>query len=298
MRLMRLFREALVEAWNDDVPRLGASLAYFTLFAVAPILLIATAVAGLAFGRQAVRGELVGQIEGLVGREGGRAVQALVEGASHRGTGVLATVVGAVTFVLAATGAFLELQAALNAIWRVRPRPNVRLSSFLLDRVKSFGLVVAIGFLLLVSLAASAGLAAFSGWIAGHAPGVPIFWSATNLVLSLIVTAVLFGMLYRFLPDVRLEWRDVRVGAMVTAVLFTLGKHLIGIYLGQSALSSSYGAAASVMLLLLWVYYSSQIVLVGAEFTRVYACRERGGQPPPEEFAERVKTPSARQPDA
>ena len=117
-------------------------------------------------------------------------------------------------------------------------------------------------------------------------------------MLSLIVTAVLFGMLYRFLPDVRLEWRDVRVGAMVTAVLFTLGKHLIGIYLGQSALSSSYGAAASVMLLLLWVYYSSQIVLVGAEFTRVYACRERGGQPPPEEFAERVKTPSARQPDA
>ena len=173
MRLMRLFREALVEAWNDDVPRLGASLAYYTLFAVAPILLIATAVAGLAFGRQAVRGELVGQIEGLVGREGGRAVQALVEGASHRGTGVLATVVGAVTFVLAATGAFLELQAALNAIWRVRPRPGVRLSSFLLDRVKSFGLVVAIGFLLLVSLAASAGLAAFSGWIAGHAPGVP-----------------------------------------------------------------------------------------------------------------------------
>ena len=293
MALIRLSWQALVEAWNDNVPRLGASLAYYTLFAIAPILLIATAVAGLVLGREAVRGELVGQIQGLVGREGGRAVQALVEGASHRGSGVLASIVGGITFVLAATGAFLELQAALNAIWRVRPKPGVHWSSFLLDRVRSFGLVVAIGFLLLVSLAASAGLAAFSGWIARHAPGVPLAWSIANIVLSLIVTAVLFGMFYRFLPDVKLEWRDVRIGAVVTAILFTLGKHFIGLYLGQSALSSTYGAAASVVLLLLWVYYSAQIVLIGAEFTRVYTCRERGGQPAPQEFAERVETQSA-----
>lgn len=277
--LLDLFRAALTAWWDDNVPRLGASLAYYTLFAIAPMLLVAIAVAGLAFGPAAVRGELVGQLDGLVGRDGGQAIQALLEGASQKKAGLLATAIGAVTFVFAATGAFLELQAALNTIWRVKPNPQVNLRGFLLDRVRSFGLVVAIGFLLLVSLAVSATLAALSGWLARQAPGMPAIWNLLNIIVSLAVTTALFAMLLRFLPDVRLGWRDVGIGALVTAVLFTLGKQVIGLYLGQSSTASSYGAAGSVIVLLLWVYYTSQIVLLGAEFTRVYSDRHRGPVP-------------------
>jgi membrane protein len=282
----RLFTQALQASWDDNVPRLGASLAYYTLFAIAPILLVAIAIAGLAFGQEAVRGGLVGQMETLVGREGALAVQSLLEGASRRESGILATLVGSVTFVLAATGAFLELQAALNAIWRVKPRPTANLSAFIVDRLRSFGLVVAIGFLLLVSLAVSAALAALSGWLDRSVPGFPAAWNVANLVVSLGVTTVLFAMLFSFLPDVELQIRDVAVGALVTALLFTGGKQLIGLYLGHSATASAYGAAGSVILLLLWVYYSSQVVLLGAEFTRVYA-HHRGLSPRPQEFAER-----------
>jgi membrane protein len=284
--VLRLFWTALVAWWDDNVPRLGASLAYYTLFAIAPILVVAVAIAGLVFGEEAVRGQLVGQIDHLVGREGARAVQALLAGASQRKSGVLATVLGSVTFVVAATGAFLELQAALNTIWRVKPKPGVNLKAFLLDRVRSFGLVVAIGFLLMVSLAVSTALAALSGWLGRWAPGVPRLWIAVNVLVSLGVITVLFAMLYRFLPDVHLRWRDVWAGAFTTAVLFTVGKQLIGLYLGQSTVASSYGAAGSVVVLLLWVYYASQIVLLGAEFTRAYAGRERLA-PRPESFAER-----------
>jgi membrane protein len=285
--VLRIFPSALKAWWDDDAPRLGASLAYYTLFAIAPILLVAMGIAGLVFGAEAVRGQLVGQIDHLVGREGARAVQSLLAGASQRKAGVLATVLGGMTFVLAATGAFLELQTALNTIWRVKPKPGVNLKALLLDRVRSFGLVVAIGFLLTVSLAVSAALAALSGWLGRRAPGVPLLWGAVNVLLSLGVITVLFAMLYRFVPDVRLRWGDVWTGAFVTAVLFTIGKQLIGLYLGQSTIASSYGAAGSVVVLLLWVYYSSQIVLLGAEFTRVHAQRERSQlQPQPQPFAE------------
>lgn len=287
-QLIRLFRDALREAWNDNVPRLGASLAYYTLFAIAPILLVATAVAGLAFGAEAVRGHVAAQIDGLVGVEGGRAVQALLQGAARRESGIFAAVVGGITLVLAATGAFLELQTALNTIWRVAPRPGMNVKSFLLDRVRSFGIVVAIGFLLLVSLAVSAALAAFSGWLERQAPSFPWFWSTMHVVLSLGVTTILFAMLYRFLPDLELRWRDVLPGAFVTAVLFAFGKHLIGLYLGHSATASTYGAAGSVIVLLLWVYYSSQILLFGAELTRLLLAG-RGVAPPPQDFAVHVE---------
>jgi membrane protein len=283
--VLRIFPSALKAWWDDDATRLGASLAYYTLFAIAPILLVAMGIAGLVFGAEAVRGQLVGQIDHLVGREGARAVQSLLAGASEHKAGVLATVLGGMTFVLAATGAFLELQTALNTIWRVRPKPGVHFKALLLDRVRSFGLVVAIGFLLTVSLAVSAALAALSGWLSRRAPGVPLLWDAVNLLLSLGVITVLFALLYRFVPDVRLRWADVWTGAFVTAVLFTIGKQLIGLYLGQSSIASSYGAAGSVVVLLLWVYYSSQIVLLGAAFTRVHAQRERS-EPQPQPFAE------------
>jgi membrane protein len=221
-----------------------------------------------------------------VGREGARAVQSLLEGASQRRGGIIATVVGSIAFVVAATGAFLELQAALNTIWRVKPNPGMNLKAFVLDRLRSFGLVVAIGFLLMVSLAVTAALAALSGWLSARAPSIPLVWSGVTVLVSLIVTTALFALLYRVLPDVHLRWRDVTTGAFVTAVLFTIGQQLIGLYLGQSSVASSYGATGSVMILLLWVYYSCQILLLGAEFTRAYAMRQ-GTQPAPESFAER-----------
>jgi membrane protein len=284
--ILELFGAATKAWWDDDALRLGASLAYYTLFAIAPILLVATAIAGLAFGAEAVRGEIVGQLDHLVGREGARAVQSLLEGASQRRAGIVATVLGSITFIVAATGAFLELQSALNTIWRVKLKPGANIRAFVIDRLRSFGLVVAIGFLLLVSLSVTAALAALSSWLAGGSAAVPAAWGAVNVVASLVVTTALFALLYRFLPDVHLFWRDVTMGAFVTAVLFTIGQQLIGLYLGQSSVASSYGAAGSVMILLLWVYYSCQILLFGAEFTRVYAER-RGRKPRPESFAEK-----------
>ena len=284
--IVGMFGAALRAWWDDDALRLGASLAYYTLFAIAPILLVATAVAGMVFGAEAVRGEIVGQLDQLVGGEGARAVQSLLEGASQRRSGMVATAFGTVTFVIAATGAFLELQGALNTIWRVKPRLGTNVRAFLLDRVRSFGLVLAVGFLLMVSLAVTAALAALNGWLAGRAPSIPLLWSGVSMFVSLVVTTVLFALLFRFLPDVHLRWRDVIAGAVVTAVLFTIGQQLIGLYLGQSSMASSYGAAGSVMILLLWVYYSCQILLLGAEFTRVYAERQ-GTKPLVESFAEK-----------
>ncbi|HEU4888257.1 MAG TPA: YihY/virulence factor BrkB family protein, partial [Thermoanaerobaculia bacterium] len=227
-----LFREALLAWWNDNVPRLGASLAYYTLFAIAPVLLVAIAIAGSVFGEEAVRGEIVGQLDELLGRDGAQAVPALLEGARRDTGDVLATVLGGITFALAATGAFLELQTALNTIWRVKPKENVNVASFLWDRVRSFALVVAMGFLLLVSLAVSAALAALNTWLNRSLPGMPLMlWSVVDMVLSLVVIGALFAMLYRFLPDRRLEWRHVIVGALVTTVLFSIGKQVIGLYL-------------------------------------------------------------------
>lgn len=290
LAFVRLFGAAGRAWWDDDAPRLGASLAYYTLFAIAPVLLVATAIAGMALGAEAVRGEIVGQLDGLVGREGARAVQSLLEGASQRRSGVLATALGAITFVVAATGAFLELQVALNTIWRVKVKPGVNLTAFLMDRVRSFGLVIAIGFLLLVSLAVTAALAALHAWLSQLSPGVPMVWTVVSVVVGIVVTTGLFALLFRVLPDVRLRWRDVMTGALVTAVLFTIGQQLIGLYLGQGSLASSYGAAGSMMILLLWVYYSCQILLFGAEFTRVYAL-SRGARPAPDAFAEKAPVP-------
>jgi membrane protein len=287
---LRILGSAIAAWWNDNALRLGASVAFYTLFAIAPILIVVIAIAGTVFGPEAVRGEIVGQIDGLVGKQGGQAVQALLQGAARREDNVVAAILGGMTFVLTACGAFLELQAALNAIWRVAPAPDGQLKDFLLDRLRSFGLVIAIGFLLLVSLAVSAAIAAVGAWLGGWTSGTPLVLQALNLALSLAVTTTLFALLFKFLPDVQLAWRDVITGAMVTAVLFTVGKEVIGFYLGQSSTASSYGAAGSVLVLLLWVYYSSQILLVGAEFTRIYADRERGTVPP-ESFAEVVDAP-------
>jgi len=284
--IVRIFGYALKAWWDDDALRLGAALAYYTLFAIAPVLVVASGIAGLVFSTDAVRVEVVTQLDHLVGREGAHAVQSLLAGASQRRAGILATTTGSVAFVVAATGAFLELQAALNTVWRVKPNPGANLKAFLIDRLRSFGLVVSIGFLLMVSLAVTIALAALSAWLSRHYSSVPLAWSGAQVLVSLIGTTSLFALLYRVLPDVHLGWRDVTTGAFVTAVLFTIGQQLIGLYLGQSSMASSYGAASSVMILLLWVYYSCQILLLGAEFTRVYT-EHRGATVDPRVFAER-----------
>lgn len=276
--------------WDDDCTRLGASLAFYTLFAIGPVLLAATWIAGMAFGAEAVHGEIVAQLDHLVGREGALTVQSLLMAAAQRPSGFFPTLLGAITFLIASTGAFLELQVALNTIWRVKPRPTGYLYAFVMDRLRSFGLVVAIGFLLLVSLAVTAALAAFNAWLFEMSPANAMLWNIVNTLVSIVVTTGLFAMLFRFLPDMRLRWRDVTTGAVVTALLFTLGQQVIGWYLGQSAFVAGYGAAGSMMILLLWVYYSCQILLFGAEFTRVWAARH-GVKVKPEEFA--IKDPDA-----
>lgn len=283
--LGRIFRRAVAGWWNDNVPRLGASLAYYTLFSLAPILVVAIGIGGLVFGAEAVRGGIVGQIQGLIGHQGAQAVQAMLEGAAKPSSSVPATVAGIVTFFLAATGAFLELQTALNTIWRVKPKTDGSFLRILVrQRLISFGLVVALGFLLLTSLLVSAALAAIHSYMGNAFPGVAVLWEALNVVVSLGVITLLFAMVYKVLPDRKLAWGDVWIGAFVTAGLFTIGKLLIGLYLGTTSVASTYGAAGSVIVILVWVYYSAQIILMGAEFTREYV-DTFGRRPPPEEFA-------------
>ncbi|MEP6687560.1 MAG: YihY/virulence factor BrkB family protein [Gemmatimonadales bacterium] len=286
-----VMKRALAGWWDDNVPRLGASLAYYTLFALSPVLLVATAIAGLAFGPEAVRGEIVGQMKGLVGLQGAQAVQSMLESAARPSSSIVATIIGVITLFFGATGAFLELQTALNAIWRVKPRPGVNVRAFLVQRLISFGLVVGVGFLLLVSLVVSAALSALSNYLGHIFPALTAVWEAANVLVALFVITLLFAMIYKILPDVRLRWRDVWVGALVTAGFFSIGKQLIGLYLGTSSVGSSYGAAGSVVVLLIWVYYSAQVVLLGAEFTRFYVERFRG-QPPPMKYAEPEPAPA------
>ena len=283
-----VFRRAFAGWWADNVPHLGAALSYYTLFALAPILIVAIAIAGLAFGEEAVQGEVVGQITGLVGREGARAVQAMLQAAARPSSSIAATIAGGITFFIGATGAFLELQTALNTIWRVKPKSDQSwFRALLVQRVTSFALVVAVGFLLLTSLLVSAALAALHRYLGTTYPGVIVLWQALNVIVSLGVITILFAMIYKVLPDVELAWSDVWVGGLVTAGLFTAGKSLIGLYLGTSGISSSYGAAGSVIVLLVWVYYSSQIILLGAEFTREYVAAF-GRRPKPTNFAKQA----------
>jgi membrane protein len=288
-----VFRRALAGWWNDNIPRMGASLAYYTLFSLAPILVVAIAIGGLVFGADAVRGQIVGQIQGMVGQEGGRAVQSMLEGAGRHGTSTIATVIGLLTFFVGATGAFLELQTALDAIWRVKPKEGGSFVGVLVrQRLISFGLVVALGFLLLTSLLVSAALAALHNYLGNTFTGLVILWEALNVIVSLGVITLLFALIYKVLPDVKLGWREVWVGALVTAGLFTIGKLIIGLYLGTTSMASTYGAAGSVVVILIWVYYSAQIILLGAEFTRAYV-EQFGRRPPPEAFAEKDKAAAA-----
>jgi membrane protein len=271
-RLGTVLRKA-ANAWIDDhAQSMGAALSYYTVFSIAPLLLIAISVAGLVFGREAAQGAVVDQLQGLIGRNGAQAIQDLLKNVSRPSEGILATITGVVVLVIGATSVFGELQDDLDRIWQVPTRQKVAgWWAFLHARLLSIGMILAIGFLLLVSLAASAAFDAFASWSTSALAGWEGLAHVVNFVLSFVLTTALFAMIYRFMPQATIEWRDVAIGAVVTALLFAVGKYLIGLYIGKSALASGFGAAGSLAVLLAWVYYSAQIFLFGAEFTWAYA---------------------------
>lgn len=270
--VLELLRQTYHE-WNEaKAPRLGAALAYYTVFSISPLLIIAIAIAGLVFGEEAARGGIVREIEGTVGRPVAEAIEGMLQQTHSTGSCTLTAVIGLIVLLAGATGVFIQLQDALNTIWKVEPKPDRGILGMLRDRFLSFTVVLGVGFLLLVSLVISAALAALSKFLTPEAlPGGAYLWQVVNGVISFGLITLLFALIYKVLPDVPIRWRDVWVGAAVTALLFTLGKYLLGLYLGQSGAASAFGAAGSLILILLWVYYSSQILLFGAEFTRVYA---------------------------
>jgi membrane protein len=263
--------------WNQDqAPRLGAALAYYTVLSLAPLIILLIALAGVMFGEEAARGQLMTQIQGLVGAEGGKAVEEMVQHASRPGSGIVASIIGFAVLIFAASTVANELKMSLNQIWDVDdPLRDASMADTVKGMVKqrSQALVVVLGcgFLLLVSLAITSTLAAAGAFIGNLLPLPEIVLHMLNLLAMMAVITGVFAVMFRFLPDVDIQWRDVLAGAFFTAVLFVLGKYLIGLYLGKASLGSAYGAAGSLVVLLVWVYYSSQIVFFGAEFTQVYA---------------------------
>lgn len=274
--LWQLLREAVEAFIEDDALSRGASISFYTVTSLGPVLFIVVGVGGLAFGAEAARGALTRELGGLMGRESAELIQAVLKNAAVEGRGGVASLVGAFILLITASGVFGEMQLALNVIWKAELKGST-VTRLVRARVVSLGLVAALGFLLMVSLVVSALLAGFADYINRALPFGALLLEVVNFIVSFLLIAVLFAAIYKVLPDVRLAWRDVVVGAIVTALLFNLGKSLIALYLSQSAIASSYGAAGAVIILLLWIYYSTQIFLLGAELTKVYA-RRRGVQ--------------------
>jgi membrane protein len=279
-----------LEGWSKHkAPRLGAALAFYTLLSLAPLLLVVVAVVGLVFGHTAAQREIVGQVQMLVGPAGAKTADALLQASQHRTQGALATLLGLLTLLFSASGVMIELRDALNTIWEI-PTPAVagvksKVAVYLRDRLLSFAMVLSVGFLLVVSLAISSWVAALGAFSASVLPSTEVLLHLTNSIVSFIVITGLFAAIYKIMPDVRLEWRDVILGGAVTSLLFTLGKLILALYLGKASFASSYGAFASLVVLVIWVYYSGQIFFFGAEFTRSFAnCY--GSQP--EERSERL----------
>lgn len=272
-----LVRQTVLGFIEDEALSRGAAIAFYTVTSLAPVLIIAIAIAGLAFGEDAARGALESQLGGLMGQAGAEVVQGIIRSASNPVSGKLASLIGIVTLIITASGVFGEIQASLNKIWKAEVT-GVTITSLLRARALSLGLVATMGFLLLVSLVISALLSGLRELLDTYLPGIAMVIRIANILISLGLITVLFAAIYKILPDRKLEWKDVIVGSLVTALLFNLGKTLIGLYLGRSAIGSTYGAAGSVVIVLLWIYYSAQIFLLGAEFTKAYAMwRDAGG---------------------
>lgn len=271
IRIWTLFKETFTAWSNDKVPRHGAALAYYTVLSLVPLLVVIIAMIGLIFGREAAEGQVLEQISALVGPQSAEAIKGMIQRASQPTTGIVATLVAAATLLAGASGVFAQLQDSLNSIWGVQPKQGRGLWGLIRDRFISVAALLGTGFLLLVSLVLSAGLSALGKWFEGWLPAPEFVLQVLELIISLVVITGLFALMFKALPDARITWSDVWVGAGLTALLFTIGKFAIGLYLGKSDVGSAYGAAGSLVILLVWVYYSAQILLFGAEFTQVYA---------------------------
>jgi membrane protein len=267
----KLFWDAY-NAWdNDNAWRLGAALAFFAIFSLAPLLLIIIIIASVVFGRAAAQGQIVSQIQGIIGPSGAKDIQNMIANTSQSHSTTWATVLGVVILILGATGVFVQLRGSLDTIFHVKEKPIGTIKAYFKDRLISFGMILAIGFLLLVSLILSAAISAFSLYLANMMPGLDSILGIIDIVVSFVVITALFAMIFKYLPDIKIRWGAIWMGAAVTSLLFTIGKFLIGLYLGKSGVSSAFGAASSLVVILLWAFYSSLIMLYGAEFTKRYS---------------------------
>ena len=272
-KIVRLFRAAFSEWQEDHASRLAAALAYYAAISLAPLLIIVLGVAGLAFGSEAASGQLKGQMEDLIGPQSAELVQDIINYANMPAAGIVSSAAGMIVLLLGASGVFGALQDGLNTVWEVTPRPGRGIRGIIRDRFLSLTMVLGVGFLLLISLVVSAALAAVGKYMGG-ALLMPMFLlNGINAMVSFVVVAVLFALIYKVLPDAEIGWGDVWIGATLTALLFTIGKLVIGLYLGRSSTASAYGAAGSLVIILIWIYYSAQILFFGAELTQVYANR-------------------------
>lgn len=270
--VVTLAKETVQEYSADEVPRLGASLAYYTVFSMAPVLVICVGVAGLIFGREAASGQLETELQGMMGEDAASVVSEAIANAGSFEGGTMATIIGVVTLIVGASGAFIEMQNALNRVWGVEDQAKkAGWMGFLRHRLVSFGMVLIMGFLLAVSTLLTVAISGFSKWASGGFQIPPFVIEIANFGVSWLIIAALFGFMYKMLPDAKIQWKDVWVGASITAVLFVIGKSLIGLYIGKSSVGSTFGAAGSLVAVLVWVYYSSQIMLFGAEFTQVWS---------------------------
>ncbi len=270
------FLKDIFAEWSKDQAWLfAAALSYYTVFSLAPILIITLAVVGFFFDQSVAANEIISQIRTLAGDEAARFAGQVIRQVGDPQQGLTATLIAVFTIMLGASGVFFQLKNALDRVWGVEPRKDKAILNIVKARLISFGFALATGFLLLVSLAISAGLAAVVRYFSGYLPGADYLWQSVNIIVSLAVITFLFGMIFKIIPDAIIRWRDVWVGALVTSALFNIGKYLIGVYLGQATIGSAYGAAGSLVVFLAWIYYSAQILFLGAEFTNVYA-RRRG----------------------
>lgn len=266
------FAKSVVSEFNNDnAMKLGASLSYYTIFSLAPMLVVIISVAGIFFGKEAIQGEIYGQIKWLIGTDAAKQVQELIKNAELSNKSGMAAVVGSVTLLVGATGVFAEIQDSINFIWSLKAKPKNSWLKYLTNRFLSFSLIITLGFLLIVSLLANAFIDIFSGKLKLYFAEATVYlFSTVNFLIIFLVISTLFAVIFKVLPDGKIRWKDAFVGASATAILFMIGKSLIGFYLGQSNIGGAFGAAGSVVIILLWVYYSSIILFLGAEFTKVY----------------------------
>ncbi len=282
--ILGLFQETFEEWSKDKASRLSAALAYYTIFSIAPLLIIVIAIAGAVFGEKAASGQIFAQIQGLVGEAGAKLIQEAIKNASQPKQGAIASIISIIVLIFGATGLFTELQDALNTIWEVQQKPGRAVKNMVRNRFLSFAMVLGIGFLLLVSLIISGVLAALLGYFNNLIPGIAFIWQIVNFLVGFAISTVLFGLIFKVLPDVKITWSDVWIGAAITSILFSFGRFLLGQYLGNGSFGSTYGAAGSVIVVIAWVYYAAQILFFGAEFTQVYA-RRYGSQIVPDDNA-------------